>query len=161
MKKCQTSFTIGKGYFEASESVNIEDFLKLSIEDLLVQHHRRNAENSCFYIEGIRETERYMFIISQDNELIQELNMAKPNPQKTVDIFQNTEQNSFTSITLEKLAKQLEGNQGDYAIDLDNRAYSFRLVRGIKVKNNLEKIELYVEEATNMLEYDQNKKVKP
>lgn len=161
MKKCQTSFTIGKGHFEASEAVTINDFLNLSIEDLLVQHHRRNAENSCFFIEGIRETERYMLIISQDSELIQELGMSKPNPEKTVDIFQDSKQNSFTSITLEKLSKQLEGNQGDYELELDNRAYSFRLVRGIKVKNNLEKIDLYVEEATNMLDYEQFKKVKP
>ena len=67
------------------------------------------------------------------------------------------------SYRLEDISQRLffTFSEAVYAIDLDNRAYSFRLVRGIKVKNNLEKIELYVEEATNMLEYDQNKKVKP
>lgn len=161
MKKFQTSFTIGKGYFEGSEAIiNIEDFLNLSVESLIVQHHRRNAENSCFYIDGIKETERFMFIISQDNELISELNMLKPNREKTLDIFDNSKQNDFTSVTLSKLTKQLEGNQGDYEIDVDGRSYSFRLVKGIKVKNNLEKIELYIEDATNILEYS-TQKVKP
>lgn len=161
MKKSQKSFTIGKGYFEGTESTTIDNFLDLSIENLLVQHHRRNAENSCFFIEGVRETDRYMFIISQDKELIQELNMLKPNQENTLDIFQTSQQNNFTSVTLAKLDKQLEGNQGDYEIELDNRAYSFRLVKGIKVRNNLEKIDLYIEEATNMLDYEQYKKVKP
>lgn len=161
MKKSQTSFTIGKGYFESSEPTSIEQFLSLSIEDFLVQHHRRNAENSCFFIEGIKETDRLMFIVSQDKELIQELSMLKPNQEKTLDIFQPSLQNHFTSVTLEKLLKQLESNQGDYEIELDGRAYSFRLVKGLKVKNTLEKIDNYFDEATNMLEYDQTKKVKP
>lgn len=160
MKKCQRSFTIGKGYFEASESVTTEDFLNLSIEQLIVQHHRRNADNSCFYIEDIKETERFMFIIVQDKELIEELGMLKPNQEKTIDIFQDLKQENFTSITLENLSKQLEGNQGDYEIELDDRSYSFRFVRGIKVKNNLEKIDAYFDEATNILEY-QIQKVKP
>lgn len=161
MKKSQTSFTIGKGYFEFSEPTTTEEFLNLSVEDLLVQHHRRNAENSCFFIEGIKETDRYMFIVSQDKELIQELSMLKPNQEKTFDILQLSLQNNFTSVTLEKLVKQLESNQGDYEIELDGRAYSFRLVKGLKVKNTLEKVDNYFDEATNMLEYDQTKKVKP
>lgn len=161
MKKSQKSFTIGKGYFEGQESTTLETFLDCSVENFLIQHHRRHAENSCFFIEGVKETERYMFIISQDKELIQELGMLKPNQEKTLDIFESSSQNNFTSITLEKLAQQLNGNQGDYEIDLDGRAYSFRLVKGIKVRNNLEKIETYIEEATNMLEYEQFKKVKP
>lgn len=161
MKKGQKSFTIGKGYFEGQEATTIESFLGSSVEDLLIQHHRRHAENSCFFIDGVKETDRFMFIIAQDKELIEELGMLKPNQEKTLDIFQPSAQNNFTSITLEKLVKQLEGNQGDYEIDLDGRAYSFRLVKGIKVKNNLEKIEVYIEEATNMLEYEQFKKVKP
>lgn len=161
MKKNQTSFTIGKGYFESSEPTTIENFLSASIEDLLVQHHRRNGENSLFYVEGIKETDRYMFIISQDKELIQELSMLKPNQEKTLDIFQPSLQNNFTSVTLHKLVQQLESNQGDYEIEFDGRAYSFRLVKGIKVKNTLEKIDNYFEEASNMLEYDQQKKVKP
>lgn len=160
MKKSQTSFTIGKGYFEMSEPTTMENFLNLSIEDLLVQHHRRNGENSCFFIEGIKETDRYMFIISQDKELIQELSMLKPNPEKTFDIFQPSLQNNFTSVTLGKLVAQLESNQGDYEIELDGRAYSFRLLKGLKVRNTLEKIDNYFEEATNMLEYNPTNKVK-
>ena len=68
----------------------------------------------------------------------------------------------FTNISeIENKNKQLENNQGDYEIEFDNRSYSFRLVKGIKVKNNLEKIDTYIEEATNMLEYADVKKVKP
>lgn len=160
MKKNQTSFTVGKGYFEGSEAINMEDFLNLNVESLIVQHHRRNSENSCFYIDGIKETERFMFIISQDNELISELNMLRPNREQTLDIFDNSKQNDFTSITLNQLAKQLVGNQGDYELEVDGRAYSFRFIKGIKVKNNLEKINIYIEEATNILEYS-SQKVKP
>lgn len=157
MKKCQISFTIGKGYFESSEPVTAETFLNLNIEQLIVQHHRRNAENSCFYIENVKETERLMFMIVQDKELIEEMNMLKPNKEKTIDIFQKLEQNNFTAITLSMLSKQLESNQGDYELDIDDRAYSFRLVKGIKVKNNLEKINSYFDEATNILEYQTQK----
>jgi hypothetical protein len=161
MKKIQRSFTIGKGFFESSEPVTSEDFMKLTVEELLVQHHRRNAENSCFFIEGVKELDRVMFIIAQDNELIDELKMLKPNRENTLDLLTPSNQNDFTSITLNQLNKQLESNQGDYEIEFDNRSYSFRLVKGIKVKNNLEKIDTYIEEATNMLEYEQFKKVKP
>lgn len=160
MRKCQTSFAIGKGYIEVSEATTTEDFLSLSIEQFIVQHHRRNAEVSYFYTDGVKESERFMFVISQDKELTEELHMLKPNQEKTVDIFQPSKQNCFTTVTLEKLSQQLEGNQGDYEIELDNRAYSFRLVKGIKVKNNIEKIDTYFDEASNMLEY-QSVKVKP
>jgi len=161
MKKVQKSFTIGKGFFEASEPINEDMFMNMSVEELLVQHHRRNAENSCFFIEGVKEFDRVMFIIAQDSELIDELKMLKPNKEKTLDLLTPSSQNDFTSITLNQLNKQLEGNQGDYEIEFDNRSYSFRLIKGIKVKNNLEKIETYIEEATNMLEYAEFKKVKP
>lgn len=160
MRKCQKSFTIGKGYAEFVEDISSENFLNLSIEELIVQHHRRNAENSCFYNEDVKESERFMFIISQDKDLIEELNMLKPNQEKTLDIFQKSNQNSFTVVTLQKLSQQLEGNQGDYEIELDNRAYSFRFVKGIKVKNNLEKIDNYFDDANNMLTYTLQK-VKP
>ena len=161
MKKTQKSFSIGKGYFESDEPTNIDSFLNLSIEDFLIQHHRRNSENSCFYIDNEKETQRYMLIIAQDNELIKELGMLIPNREKTLDLFAPTNQNDFTSVKLLKLIEQLDKNQGDYELEFDNRAYSFRLVKGIKVRNNLEKIDLYIEEATNMLEYQSINKIKP
>lgn len=161
MIQIQKSFTIGQGYFESQEPTTPEKFLNSSIEDLLIKHHRKHCENTCFFTEGTKETERFMFIISQDKELIKELNMLKPNQEKTLDIFEPSSQNNFVSVTLDKLIKQLNSNQGDYEIELDGRGYSFRLVKGIKVRNTLEKIDIYFDEAHNMLEYESFKKVKP
>lgn len=160
MKKGQISFTVGKGYFENSEPITNEQFLNLSVEDLLVQHHRRKSLNSCFYTQDIRETERLMFIISQDKEFISDFSMSKPNPENTIDIFQNTQQNSFVDVTLKELSKQLENSQGDYDIDFDKRSYSFRLIKGIKVKNMLEKIENYLENPNNIVLEKENNKPK-
>jgi hypothetical protein len=160
MKKVQKSFAIGKSYFENTETTNIDNFLSYSIEDLLIQHHRRNAENSYFFIDEIKEADRYIFIISQDKELIQDLGMLEINQEKTLDIFESSFQNNFTSITLEKLLKQLELDQKDYKIELNGCNYSFRFAKGIKAQDNLDKIEIYIEEASNILEYKELKKIK-
>lgn len=130
-----------------------EDFSNITIEDIIVNHHRKNSLTTCFYISEEHNVAKIAFILTQDMDLIEELKMKKPNLERTLDILEPSNQNNFISITLGKLISNLEANQGDYELEIDSRKYSFRLVRGVKSKNLLEKIDVYIENKQNLKDY--------
>lgn len=136
------------------KSTTTEEFLQLSVEEILIYHHKAHANTTYFYLSDNIESNKLLFLVTQEEPLREELKLLKPNREKTLDIFQQTVSNDFTSVTIKKLLENLSGNQGDYEIELDDRGYSFRLVRGIKVRNLLEKIDIYHEELENIKEYD-------
>lgn len=130
-----------------------EDFTNFTIEDIIINHHRKNSLTTCFFISEDTNIPKVAFVLTQDMELIEYLKMKKPNLEKTLDILEPSKQNDFVSITLGKLLNNLETNQGDYELEIDSRKYSFRLVRGVKAKNLLEKIDTYIEEKENIKDY--------
>lgn len=132
---------------------NTEEFVNFTVEDVLIYHHKKRSQTSYFHLAGSNEMEKILFLVTQDNQLIEELGMLKPNQERTLDILEPSKQNNFVSITMNTLLKNIEKNQGDYELEIDGRAYSFRLVKGIKCRNLLERIDTYMEECENIKEY--------
>lgn len=159
MIKTQKSINLNGGIFEQSNQINFDDFMNLQIVDLIAQHHRRKADTSIFFTDGtdLKEKDKYMFIISQDISFVSENKMLTPNPEKTLDLFNQINQQNIVS--LKQLNNQMENNQTDYELQIDNNSYSFRLIKGIKVKNFLEKFNTYSEEIFNINEYKNKLKI--
>jgi hypothetical protein len=133
------------------------DFTSLSIEDLLIQHHKNKADTTQFYFKDTREIDNLLLIVTQDKEIIKELKMLSySRPVETHDLFQTTNLNDFSKISIEKLLNTLEHNQSDYALDIDGFKYSFRLTKGLKTKNVLSQLNLYREELENISDYTES-----
>lgn len=141
----RSSFAIDKGEYNAEKVGTLNEFLNLSVEDILIQHHKKNADTTHFFLSADKKQDQILFLLTQDKNLISHLKMSKPNPQKTNDLLEPIEQTNFTSIKLNKLVEAMEEKQADYALDIDGRGYSFRLVLGIKATNLLDNIDSYKE----------------
>ena len=134
-----------KSFFSIDKKIEEVDFLNLTVEDILIEHHKRNSITTNFILNADKQSNSVMFLVSQDLNLINKLKMTIPNEEKTFDIFEPNKQNFLSSVSIKTLLNNLENNKNNYELSIDNRDYSFLLVKGIKIKNILTQITDYVD----------------
>ena len=144
-KLTQTFNHKNKSFFSIDKQFEEIDFLNLTIEDILIEHHKRNSITSNFIFNAEKQSNSIMFLVSQDLNLINKLKMNIPNEEKTFDIFEPNNQNFLASVSIKTLLNNVENNKNNYELSIDNRDYSFLLVKGIKIKNILTQITDYID----------------
>lgn len=149
----------GVGQYMFEKPFSEQDFLALTAEDLIIQHHRHNGNFSYFYLKNNQDKDM-CFLLSQDNDLIKELKMLpltpKNDPTRSFDLFDDHQQ-QLSSISVSQLLDNLDltqsSTQFDTQLAVDGRHYSFRLAVGKKANNLIKTIEQYAEELENIQDY--------
>lgn len=160
-----TSFKLGANMYLSDKHIVRDDFLNMTMEHLLINHHRRNGKITSFYLIDSDSNNHICFLISEDTQLNKKLNMIDPrkisSPDKSYELFpQETYQ--YENIKLLNLCKNLDNENADFQLHVDNMHYCFRLSVGQEAIKTDKKIVNYIDEVleADFVAYSNNTKLK-
>lgn len=144
-----------------NSSCSKEEFLNLTIENVLLKFHSTKANFSYFYLNNGEEP--LCFVVSQHADLTSELKMLKTknfnHPSKTQDLFGNQDQ-LLSSVTLKTLLNDVENDKADFHLAIDNIEYVFRLALKNQADKVVSTVNEYIEDMDNMKDYKEDNKSK-